>query len=109
MKLLAGLRAVDPGAKLKDRQVERDEDDRDDNAHEDQKRRLNQRENACKRRIDVFLEKTGYRIQHGRQRTGRLADFDHFDSEFRKDARAFERCAQALPFAYLRHRREDRI
>src|SRR5262245_61720288 len=91
------LRPHDRG-QLEQRQVQRQHDGRDDDAHEDQHRRLDQLGDPLHFGLDLFVIELGEAAQHVLKRPGGLPNLDHLDRDVRKDRTGPEGAREALPF-----------
>ena len=92
---------------LEHRHVEREQQHRDHQAHDDEHQRLDQRDEAGQRRLDILVVEVRQRVQHILQRAGGLADLHHLHRDVGKDAALIHRDRQRLPFAHLLRHHSD--
>ena len=96
-------------AQTKDRHVERDQNDDDDEAHGDEDQGFDKAHDGGELGLHVLFEELGDGVEHGRQRAGGLANLDHLDGELREDAGLLEAGGETLAFADALDRSVDSL
>ncbi len=89
-------------AQLEERHVERQQERGDDDAHDHEQQRFDQRDEPLHVGRDLLVVEVGDGVQHLLERAGRLADFGHLDGHVGENAARLERRRERLPFAHAR-------
>src|SRR5579859_298065 len=96
MSVLAGSARHGDG---EDREVERNQNKGDKQAHEDQDGRFDERNHRAETQIYFIFIKFGDAGEHGRKSAAGFADFNHVEGEFGHDAGGRESRMERLAFA----------
>ena len=91
-----------------DGQVQRDENEDYDHAHDNEDGRLDESQRGGQRGSHVFLKEFGNRVEHLRQGTGLFAHGNHFRGQAGEDIGLGQGFSQAFAFAHRADGGEDR-